>query len=257
MKGNWEANSYLASTNWQQSLNREFINTHQFLGKENILDIGCGAGEFTHYLTTLVPAGLVVGIDNSKNMIDFAKNTYNHQRLKFIEMDAENLNLSQKFDLIISTFCFHWLVNKAKVFQRMVDHLKEEGQIYLVVPFENKVLTTVKKKIMHQSKWSKFFGGRSDPQDTILDVNYLEYARDAGLNHLDYMIESKNIKYENIQTLSAILKNITAILAFLPNITIKNNFISEFIAEYLKIYPPEKDGSCLVNCTYLKLKARK
>ena len=61
----------------------------------SVLEIGCGTGE----LLNAVKPGNGVGIDFSKNMINIASNKFPH--IKFIEMDAENLNLVEKFDYII------------------------------------------------------------------------------------------------------------------------------------------------------------
>ena len=67
-----------------------FINPGQ-----NVLEIGCGAGNLLGALT----ANQKVGIDFSPTMIDLAKTQY--PEIEFHEMSAEKIVLSQKFDVII------------------------------------------------------------------------------------------------------------------------------------------------------------
>jgi ubiquinone/menaquinone biosynthesis C-methylase UbiE len=60
-----------------------------------VLEIGCGTG----YLLNSINPKRGVGIDISPKMIEIAKKKYSH--LTFMEMDAENINLNEKFDYII------------------------------------------------------------------------------------------------------------------------------------------------------------
>ena len=64
----------------------------------NILEIGCGTGDV---LNRLKPKR-GVGIDISSEMIRMAKEKYTkNNQLEFIQMDAENITLEEKFDFII------------------------------------------------------------------------------------------------------------------------------------------------------------
>jgi len=65
--------------------------------ESTVLEIGCGTGDL---LNDLKPS-VGVGIDFSKNMNEIAKKKYSSANLIFLEMDAENLNLNQKFDYIV------------------------------------------------------------------------------------------------------------------------------------------------------------
>jgi len=75
------------------------INLFSFLvppGKQ-VLEIGCGTGDLLASLKTKKS----VGVDISPKMIVIARKKY--PGLKFYEMDAEELNLSEKFDYIITS----------------------------------------------------------------------------------------------------------------------------------------------------------
>jgi len=70
----------------------------------SILDLGCGTGGHSKILSER--GYQVVGIDRSKNMIDIANKKIKGKNLpvKFIKRDINNINLNEKFDVIISMF---------------------------------------------------------------------------------------------------------------------------------------------------------
>ena len=45
-------------------------------------------------------------MDISERMVELARNKLADKKLKFINADAQNLNLNEKFDLITSNACF-------------------------------------------------------------------------------------------------------------------------------------------------------
>lgn len=251
----WCADSYNRSSLWQQEINQQLISSHSFKGNEIILDIGSGTGQLTNSLAELLPQGYVVGIDHSENMIEYAKNKFERQNLKFLRMNAEQLGFYKKFDVIVSTFCLHWIPDKEKFFKNLSFYLKKNGKIYFIIPFENITLRNIRKKLMKQAKWSIYFADMNDPQDVVLDANHKEYAIQANFNNIQYYIKKKSIYYENKVMLADILKNVTACVSFLPKEELKNQFINEFITEYLNINPLMQDGSCQVLCTYAQLRA--
>ena len=61
----------------------------------SVLEIGCGTG----YLLNELKPGRGVGIDISSGMLEVARRNYPH--LEFCQMDAENLTLTERFDVVI------------------------------------------------------------------------------------------------------------------------------------------------------------
>jgi SAM-dependent methyltransferase len=72
-----------------------------FIRQRDVLDIGCGEGYGADFLAD--SAKTVLGIDYDEAVIDYAKNKYRKENLKFAVMDIKDLNsLNQKFDVICS-----------------------------------------------------------------------------------------------------------------------------------------------------------
>jgi trans-aconitate 2-methyltransferase len=72
-------------------------------GNEHILDIGCGDGKVTSKLASLVPQGQVLGIDSSKEMIEFSRKKLplsDHANLKFEHLDVLELEFESAIPVL-------------------------------------------------------------------------------------------------------------------------------------------------------------
>ena len=78
-----------------------------------ILEIGCGTG----YLLNSLNPRRGVGIDISLKMIEIAKKKYSH--LTFIQDDAENLSLNEKFDYVIISDTLGYFEDIQKAFKQL------------------------------------------------------------------------------------------------------------------------------------------
>lgn len=67
---------------------------------QSILDIGCGTGEF---LANIAGNKILTGVDPAKAMLDIAQQRPNSTSVNWLQADARNFQLNQKFDLIIFT----------------------------------------------------------------------------------------------------------------------------------------------------------
>jgi trans-aconitate methyltransferase len=72
----WNPEDYQNNSSAQENIAQGIISGLDLGGNEHILDIGCGDGKVTAKLAKLVPRGQVLGIDSSKEMIDFSRNKF-------------------------------------------------------------------------------------------------------------------------------------------------------------------------------------
>lgn len=100
---------------------------------KKIIDIGCGAGHFSNELHKL-GAG-VIGIDNSKEMIDTAKKLYADIDFHYLSIeDLFQLNESD-FDYAIAVMLFLCLNRRSsfeKAFKQISNKLKIGGKLILI-----------------------------------------------------------------------------------------------------------------------------
>lgn len=103
---------------------RATINTFKQL-KENpksILDVGCGGGFFTKKLAKLYPEAQIVGIDISKEAIDFAKRNCSFKNVQFLHQPFEFSPNS--FDFVTTTLVCHHMSES-----ELINFLKESYTI--------------------------------------------------------------------------------------------------------------------------------
>ena len=89
-----------------------------------ILDAGCGTGEVTYKLSTLVNKP-VYGIDSSAEMLANAKLGYN---VSYILMDVRE-NLTFYYDKIICRMLLHHMDNFSKLFSHFYRNLARDGEL--------------------------------------------------------------------------------------------------------------------------------
>lgn len=95
----------------------------------NILDIGCGTGNYTKLLREKFPKAIIKAVDISEEMIKVAKEKLGKSGVEFIIADAQSLNLEEKFDLISSNASFQWFQDLKADLLRYKKALKEGGFI--------------------------------------------------------------------------------------------------------------------------------
>ena len=106
---------------------RSLINLFSFLiptGKR-ILEIGCGTGNLLAHLKSKESTG----IDISPKMIEIAKKK--HPGIKFYEMDADSLKLSEKFDYIIASDLIGSLYDIERAFKEWHKFCNPETKIII------------------------------------------------------------------------------------------------------------------------------
>lgn len=90
-----------------------------------VLEIGCGYGETIHHLKGKEKTG----IDFSPKMIEVAKNTF--KDVDFFVMDAENITLEKKYDVIIFNNIIGYLDNVQDVFYAIKKNCHEHTRVII------------------------------------------------------------------------------------------------------------------------------
>ena len=98
---------------------------------DTILDLGCGTGELSAYLSELVgPKGKVVAVDPDKERILLGHQSYSEvKNLSFVEGSASNFPGINSYDIIFSNYVIHWIPDKQQLFNNMFESLKHGGKI--------------------------------------------------------------------------------------------------------------------------------
>ncbi len=99
-----------------------------------ILDLGCGPGNSTKNLFDKYNNATIIGFDSDDNMLERAKNDY--PEFEFVKGYApDDFNkLNEKFDLIFSNACIHWISEQEKLINKVYELLSDEGVFAVQIP---------------------------------------------------------------------------------------------------------------------------
>src|SRR6188474_563268 len=106
----WDAEDYAKNSSQQAKWARELMDRLALRGEEWVLDVGAGDGKVTAELAGRVPGGRVGGIDQSAEMVQFARERFAAAgNLQFRQMGAEKIEMTERFDVVFSNATLHWV----------------------------------------------------------------------------------------------------------------------------------------------------
>jgi len=118
---------------WFISRRRYLLDLLKDIPKESkILDVGCSSGIFLKSLEDLgFKKQNLFGVDISEKAIANCKS--NGIQNAFV-MDAENITIPEKFDIIVASDCLEHLKDDRKAIKNWKELLKKDGKMYVFVP---------------------------------------------------------------------------------------------------------------------------
>ncbi len=110
----------------------ELISKHYDLTGKRILDYGCGNGIYTQEIAK--KADWVLGIDIEEKRLQEAIKKYKQENLEFRNCGIEELEIDEKFDVVISIEVLEHVSNEDIVLEKIRDLLVDDGEIIFFVP---------------------------------------------------------------------------------------------------------------------------
>lgn len=123
------AHFYDGYANIQKGIGIELLSQIKENHFENILEIGCGTGNYTLLLRERFPDARIIALDISPKMVEVAQNKLKGKSIEFIVADAENIELGEKFGLITSNASFQWFQDLDNTLLGFMRRLKKGGLI--------------------------------------------------------------------------------------------------------------------------------
>jgi trans-aconitate 2-methyltransferase len=170
-----------------------------FRGDESILDIGCGDGKITASVASLVPQGMVTGIDASANMIEVCRQSYTAvPNLAFTVGDVTSFSFEQDFNSILSFSTFHWVEDKERAFKRIFDALKPGGRMVLLTAAGNNPHLA---EVAGKEKWVRKMGNKNARFYPVSKEQMGELLPELGFVIEEMEMESVSEFFENQEAL--------------------------------------------------------
>ncbi len=131
----WNASVYHRVSNPHVGWGAAIIESLDLRGDEVVADVGCGTGRVTAQLLERLPAGRVVAIDRSANMLDEARNHLEPRfpgQVRFVKADLLTVTpdaIGGPVDLVFSTATFHWIRDHDTLFANLIQLVRPGGKV--------------------------------------------------------------------------------------------------------------------------------
>lgn len=134
--------------------------------KGDILEVGCGIGNFT---PTLSKYGKVFAIDIDQNLLEKFKDNNSNIKAGFGDIEKNKYFFGDKaFDTIVCINVLEHIQNDIRALENMFKLLKNEGNLILLVPIHSFLYGEIDKSIGHFRRY--------DPEDLVKRMENFRYS---------------------------------------------------------------------------------
>ena len=248
------AKSYQQVSLFQREEGKKLIDDVEIHRGHVILDLGCGTGELSAYLSELVGQdGRVVAVDPDSYRVEVARESHREvKNLEFQEGSSASFPGmgSETYDIVFSNFVFHWIQDKEEAFKNMFRSLKPAGKI--VVSYTDR-LSSIVSKIYRELQNSESMERMLSKRWFERRANMEEMCSAAGFEIIKSVdVKMDDFEFENVESLCSFILA-TNQGRFVSELATRDK-VSRFCAQYtsgenskpLTVYTDEGDYYCVL-----------
>jgi trans-aconitate 2-methyltransferase len=245
MTHEFDGNKYAKASAHQTEWGLKLISELGLSGRERVLDLGCGDGTLTAQLAELLPDGDVLGVDASKGMIEAAlpKATSN---LRFRELDINDLNFVEEFDVVFSNATLHWVKDHQRLFQNVYRALRPGGRIRFNFAGDGNCshFFAVVREAMTREEFCQFFVGFEWPWYMPSHDEYEDLAKSSGLHDVRVWGENADRFFPDAESMVRWIDQ-PSLVPFLAHVAspAKESF-RDFVVNRMLVGTKQEDGRC-------------
>ena len=194
----WNAQEYLK---FSQERSRPFDDLLAHVRGESasfIADLGCGPGHLTEALARRWPSAQVVGVDNSPEMLEQARQLARPGRLDFVNADIANWSPSKPLDLLVSNAALQWVADHESLIPRLAGMLAAGGTLAVQMPdrFHQSPAQEAIEATAADPRWASVLQGVGLHRDSVKPL--LWYIR--RLHQLGFSVDAWETTYVHVLT---------------------------------------------------------
>lgn len=236
---------------------KDLLSKIDIASPQKIIDIGCGPGNSTKVLFDKFPNAKIIGIDNSKKMIEQAK--HNFSKIEFINADisTDEINYENEFDIVFSNACMQWIPNHHVLLKKLMNMLKQNGILAVQIPINfSEPIHKLIQKVTTSDKWKNKFSVKRE----MYNLSQNEYCDILAELSSDFLMWETTY-YHVMPSHSSLLDwyKGTGLSPYLNQLSEldANIFLQEIFEGLTEIYPKQKNGQILFKFPRLFFVAKK
>lgn len=241
----WDASAYHRLANPHVTWGQRVLAALPLRGDETVLDAGCGSGRLTAELLERLPAGRVIAVDISQNMLQEASAHLGPrfgERVNFRQADLQALRLDESVDAIFSTAALHWVLDHRRMFASFCAALKPGGWLVAQCGGGPNIAGVLARfdDIAAEERFAPFFAGWGGPWEFADAETTAERLTDAGFVDIDTGLEESMVKMSDAREYRDYLANVIlgSHLARLPDASLRAELLDRLTAQAATDEPP-------------------
>jgi trans-aconitate 2-methyltransferase len=253
----WGPRDYERHSAAQESWARDCIARLRLGGAERVLDIGCGDGRVSAELAAHVPAGSVLAVDSSAEMVAHAREQHFDEaggNLRFAVADATGLTYEHVFDVVVSFSCLHWVQDQDAVLRGVARALLNGGRMFLHFAGRGNAagMLSIVDEVSARPAWRAAFVDFGFPWCFPEAAGYRDLVEEAALHPDRVELLSRQMLHEDAAALAGWLR--TTWLPYLDRLPqeLRGAFVDEAVAAYLAVRPADEHGRIWVDAVRLE-----
>ena len=257
----WNPADYARHSKGQERWAKELFRLLALQPQESVLDIGCGDGRISADIARMVPAGNVIAVDLSREMIDHARKHYpvaKFPNLKFQQVDASALAFVSEFDVVFSSAVLHWVKDQKSVLQGIARSLRTGGRCVLQMGGKgNGVdITNAFHASFHDPHWCA-----QAPADLPFafcgDDEYRGWLLEAGLVPDSVGLIQKDMVHASRETFIGWLRTTWWPYSAVVPESLRDEFLESVAERYIQDHPMDEGNRVHVRMVRLQVLAHK
>ena len=258
-KQSWNAVDYAKNSLAQLAWARELMEKLLLRGNESLLDIGCGDGKITAQLASAT-TGYVLGIDSSSGMIQIASEKFsdtNYPNLSFAQMDAADIQLSEKFDVAFSNAALHWIGDHVAVLRGTRACLKSGGRILFQMGGRGNAyeMFDAVREVIQQTQWQNYYEEFASPYHFFGPEEYHTWLSQCGFNSVRIELIPKDMQHDSKEGLLGWLRTTWFPYTDRLPVELRDTFLEEVVETYTATHPIGVHGDTHVKMVRLEVEA--
>ncbi len=245
MSKEWNASLYHQISAPQVSWGKKVLARVKLRGDERVLDAGCGTGRLTRDLLEALPAGQVIALDVSQNMLNEARAYLEPDfgsRVEFACCDLLDLAFEREFDLIFSTASFHWVRDHDRLFRNLYRALRPGGWLIAQCGGGRNLAHLLSRvaRLMESSPYAKYFAGYPFPWEFSDAETAANRLRQAGFEQVETSLEEAPTQLPSASEYEQFVESVIlrSHLLQLPDAALRQQFLAELTQQAAADDPP-------------------
>lgn len=258
MTHEFDGKKYEKASTHQKEWGTKLISELDLKGNEHVLDLGCGDGTLTSLLAEFLPRGEVVGIDASQGMIDVAS-PKERSNLRFRNLDIDNLDYENQFDVIISNATLHWIKDHKRLLQNVHRSLRHNGVVRFNFAGDGNCshFFFVVREAIALDEFSPFFEGFEWPWYMPSIDEYEALAKQSGLHDVRVWGENADRFFPDTETMVRWIDQ-PSLVPFLAHVKVdvKDSFRTYVVNRMIE-ETKQEEGKCFETFRRINISAMK